>query len=102
MSKEGASSEAFERLVRARSRAVSLATGGCVVLLAINLVLMSSASDLGATRIGGSSVTVSLALALVSITLGAVVSVAYVYWANTRLDALCAQAKSQLMAEAGA
>ena len=88
---------AFKTLLRARGRATLFCFFILLALLTANLLLLSTFSDLGSQPlIAGTPITIAVAASAVTILLGALITIAYIVWANLKLDQLTKLAIAEL------
>ncbi len=96
------SSGKLEQLIKLRMGVTTLLCCTLMLLLAFNLLLLSSWSDLGAKPVfEGSVVSLCLATIIGSIIFAALIGVGYIIWANRVLDTIVAQAKAECEKERG-
>ena len=90
-------SESFQKLIKLRSKTAWSLTFFLSFALMINVLLMSSWSELGSsTLFENGRVTVALAYSVGLILLSMLTCFVYVNWANNTLDSLIEQTKSEV------
>ena len=88
---------AFKALLRARGRATLICFFILLALLTANLLLLSTFSDVGSQPlVADTPITIAVAVAAATILLGALITIAYIVWANFKLDRLTELAIAEL------